>query len=165
MIDSWPLVLFFFWKMCKKFEKKFEKNWKKIEKKSQKICKKIAKRFLLCKIFAKFLQILNLHTDFRPREESVNEVVSQIGKHQITGWISGWMTGQRADNWVDNRANNRADNRVDNWADNRADNWEDNWVDNWVDIRASTKRIKKMIWVKSNWVYSKEKKMKRKKDM
>ena len=32
------------------------------------------KFILLCKIFAKFLQILNLHTDFRPREESVNDI-------------------------------------------------------------------------------------------
>ena len=41
MIDSWPLVLFFFWKMCKKFAKKFakkfeKKNWKKIAKNLQK---------------------------------------------------------------------------------------------------------------------------------
>ena len=34
------------------------------------------RNFLLCKIFANFLQILNLHTDFRPREESVRSVIS-----------------------------------------------------------------------------------------
>ena len=55
-----------------------EKNLKKkIEKKKQKICKNFAKcakkNFPLCKIFAKFLQILNLHSDFRPREESVSD--------------------------------------------------------------------------------------------
>ena len=66
-------------KNCKKIEKKIEK---KIAKKLQNSCKKVAKNlqnvkkefFLLCKIFAKFLQILNLHTDFRPREESVRFV-------------------------------------------------------------------------------------------
>ena len=31
------------------------------------------KNFLLHKNFAKFLQILNLHTDFRPREEAVSD--------------------------------------------------------------------------------------------
>ena len=33
--------------------------------------------FLLCKIFAKFLQIINLHTDFRPREESVRYLLTK----------------------------------------------------------------------------------------
>ena len=58
------------------FRKKFAKKLqKKIAKKLQNNCKNFAKCakkfFLLCKIFAIFLQILNLHTDFRPREESV----------------------------------------------------------------------------------------------
>ena len=52
---------------------------KKIARKLQKTCKKIAKKlqnvkktfFLMCKIF----QILNLHTDFRPREESVRSLI------------------------------------------------------------------------------------------
>ena len=43
------------------------------------------KIFLLCKIFAKFLQILNLHTDFRPREESVIIVLCKI----IYGFLFG----------------------------------------------------------------------------
>ena len=68
-------------KNCNKIAKKFEKKLKKkIAKKLKKSCKKVAKNlqnvkkkiFLLCKIFAKFLQILNLHTDFRPREESIS---------------------------------------------------------------------------------------------
>ena len=68
--------------MCKKFRKilqKFAKNLqkicKKIEKKIAKILQNAEKKnFLLYKIFAKFLQILNLHTDFRQREESVSLV-------------------------------------------------------------------------------------------
>ena len=64
-------------KICKKFAKKLQKIYKKIAKKLQNNCKNFAKCakkiFLLCKIFANFLQILNLHTDFRPREESVKE--------------------------------------------------------------------------------------------
>ena len=36
----------------------------------QKFLQNVEKKFLLCKIFAKFLQILDLHTDFRPPEES-----------------------------------------------------------------------------------------------
>ena len=63
-------------KICKKIVKKLKKNCKKIAKKLQNNCKNFAKCakkfFLLCKIFANFLQILNLHTDFRPREESVS---------------------------------------------------------------------------------------------
>ena len=52
MIDSWPLVLFFFWKnFCTFFAKNLQKNCKKIAKKLQKSCKKIAKKS------AKFLQI------------------------------------------------------------------------------------------------------------
>ena len=73
-------------KNCKKVAKKLQKNCKKIAKKLQKSCKKIAKKLQdNCKIIAKilqnalkkfffcvkFLQIWNLHTDFRPREESV----------------------------------------------------------------------------------------------
>ena len=58
-------------KSCKKIAKKLQKSCKKIAKKLQKSCKMRKRNFLLCKIFAKFLQILNLHTDFRPREESV----------------------------------------------------------------------------------------------
>ena len=58
-------------KICKKIAKKLQKSCKKIAKKLQKSCKMRKRNFLLCKIFAKFLQILNLHTDFRPREESV----------------------------------------------------------------------------------------------
>ena len=61
----------FFHIFCKKFAKKLQKSCKKIAKKLQKSCKMRKRNFLLCKIFAKFLQILNLHTDFRPREESV----------------------------------------------------------------------------------------------
>ena len=41
-------------------------------KNSAKILQNAQKKiFPLCKIFAKILQILDLHTDFRPREESV----------------------------------------------------------------------------------------------
>ncbi len=61
---------------CKKFAKKLQKSCKKIAKKLQKSCKMRKRNFLLCKIFAKFLQILNLHTDFRPREESVTVAFS-----------------------------------------------------------------------------------------
>ena len=51
MIDSWPLVLSFFWKIfadfckkcTKKLKKKLQENCKKIEKKLQKSCKKFAK--------------------------------------------------------------------------------------------------------------------------
>ena len=86
MIDSWLLVLFFFWNKCaknlQKIAKNLQRNCKKIAKKLQKIAKKLQnncknfakcakKIFLLCKIFANYLQILNLHIDFRPREESV----------------------------------------------------------------------------------------------
>ena len=49
---------------------------KKVEKKLQKSCKMRKKNFLLCKIFAKFV---NLHTDFRPREESVKFTFSHLG--------------------------------------------------------------------------------------
>ena len=66
--DWRPLLLFFFYKNFCKF---FAINLQNI---LQNICKKCEKKiFLLRKIFAKFLQILNLHTDFRPREESVIE--------------------------------------------------------------------------------------------
>ena len=62
----WPLVPFFFWRKCfKYFAKNFVKN-------VQNFCKMSKNNFLLCKNFAKFLQILNLHTDFRPCEESVS---------------------------------------------------------------------------------------------
>ena len=69
-----------------------QKNCKKVAKKLQKNCKNFAKCakkiFLLCKIFANFLQILNLHTDFRPREESVRMWVHInflfSGFHQLT---------------------------------------------------------------------------------
>ena len=61
-------------KNCKKIAKKLQKSCKKIAKKLQKSCKMRKRNFLLCKIFAKFLQILNLHTDFRPREESVTYI-------------------------------------------------------------------------------------------
>ena len=60
-------------KNCKKIAKKLQKSCKKIAKKLQKSCKMRKRNFLLCKIFANFLQILNLHTDFRPREESVTD--------------------------------------------------------------------------------------------
>ena len=66
-------------KNCKKVAKKLQKNCKKIAKKLQKSCKMRKRNFLLCKIFAKFLQILNLHTDFRPREESVKFTFSHLG--------------------------------------------------------------------------------------
>ena len=59
-------------KICKKIAKNLQKNCKKIAKKLQNNCKNFAKCtkkfFLLCKMFANFLQILNLHTDFRQRE-------------------------------------------------------------------------------------------------
>ena len=79
-------------KCAKKIAKKLQKNWKKIAKKLQKSCKKVAKNlqnvkkifFLLCKIFAKFLQILNLHTDFRPREESVTRLMMVKSIYQVT---------------------------------------------------------------------------------
>ena len=58
-------------KMCKKISKNLQKNRKKIAKKLQKNCKKIAKCAKEIFFCVKFLQILNLHTDFRPREESV----------------------------------------------------------------------------------------------
>ena len=90
MIDSWPFTFFLknlkkiakkLQKNCKKVAKKLQKSCKKVEKKLQKNCKNFAKcrkkNFLLCKIFAKFLQILNLHTDFRPREEFV-----RVSRHQ-----------------------------------------------------------------------------------
>ena len=50
---------------------KKKKLKKKLKKKNLNIFQIEKKNFLLCKIFAKFLQILNLHTDFRPREEAV----------------------------------------------------------------------------------------------
>ena len=66
----------------KKIAKKLQKNCKKIEKNCKKVAKNLQnvkkKIFLLCKIFAKFLQILNLHTDFRPREESVKVKYSPL---------------------------------------------------------------------------------------
>ena len=57
-----------------------EKCFKNFAKNVQNFCKMSNKIFLLCKILAKFLQILNLHTDFRPCEESDNVrfSVSQI---------------------------------------------------------------------------------------
>ena len=55
-------------------KKKIEKKKKKIAKILQNAQKKI---FPLCKIFAKFLQILNLDTDFRPHEEFV-----RVSRHQ-----------------------------------------------------------------------------------
>ena len=66
-----------------------EKNLKKkIEKKSKKFVKILQnaqkKNFPLCKIFAKFLQILNLHTDFRPREESVTRLMMVKSIYQVT---------------------------------------------------------------------------------
>ena len=45
-------------------------------------CKK--KFFPLCKIFAKFLQILNLHTDFRPSEESATRLMMVKSIYQVT---------------------------------------------------------------------------------
>ena len=60
--------------MEKELKKKILKNWKKNCKNFAKWEKKI---FPLCKIFAKFLQILNLDTDFRPREEFV-----RVSRHQ-----------------------------------------------------------------------------------
>ena len=68
-------------KNCKKVAKKLKKNCKKIAKKLQNVKKK---NFLLCKIFAKFLQILNLHTDFRPREESVTRLMMVKSIYQVT---------------------------------------------------------------------------------
>ena len=50
MIDSWPLVLFFFWNKC---AKNLQKNCKKLQKNWKKIAKKLHK---ICKIFADFLQ-------------------------------------------------------------------------------------------------------------
>ena len=55
--------------MCKNFCKNICKN---ICKKMCKMCKNCVNIFFpLCKIFAKFLHFSNLHSDFRPREESV----------------------------------------------------------------------------------------------
>ena len=61
--DWRPLLLFFFYKNFCKF---FAKNLQNI---LQNICKKCEKKIFFC---VKFLQIWNLHTDFRPREESVS---------------------------------------------------------------------------------------------
>ena len=73
-------------KICKKIAKKLQKNCKKVAKKLQKICKNFAKcvkkNILLCKIFANFLQILNLHTDFRPREESDSSTLLFLKRHK-----------------------------------------------------------------------------------
>ena len=56
--------------MCKNFCKYICKN---ICKKMCKMCKNCVNIFFpLCKIFAKFLHFSNLHSDFRPREESVS---------------------------------------------------------------------------------------------
>ena len=58
--------------MCKNF-------CKNICKKMCKMCKNCVNIFfLLCKIFAKFLHFSNLHSDFRPREESVTFVFWNI---------------------------------------------------------------------------------------
>ena len=73
MIDSWPLVLFFFWKMCKKFAKKFakkfeKKNWKKIAKNLQKIFKKIEKKFqnfAKCRTYADDIPFCSIFTYFQ----------------------------------------------------------------------------------------------------
>ena len=70
---------------CKKFAKKLQKSCKNVAKKLQKSWKKNCKNFakcgkhffLLCKIFAKFLQISNFKSDFRPREESVNATLPE----------------------------------------------------------------------------------------
>ena len=67
-----------FKKNCKKISKKLQKSCKKIAKKLQKSFKMHKRNFLLCKSFANFLQILNLHTDFRPREESVNALFEKV---------------------------------------------------------------------------------------
>ena len=56
-------------KNCKKFAKNLQKICNKIEKKLQKFCK-MRKKISFC---VRFLQILNLHTDFRPLEESVRD--------------------------------------------------------------------------------------------
>ena len=87
--------------MRKKIEKK---NCKKIEKKLQKSCKKVAKNlqnvkkkiFLLCKIFAKFLQILNLHTDLRPTEEAVGLLARHVQwkKLKMCIWLQFWIFHQ-----------------------------------------------------------------------
>jgi len=42
------------------------------------------KIFPPCNFFAKFLQILNLHTDFRPREESVSILKNVCTMHNRT---------------------------------------------------------------------------------
>ena len=69
-------------KICKKFCKRICKNFckqicknfcKRICKKFCKMCKKLCKFFLLlCKIFAKILHLSNLHSVFRPREDTVS---------------------------------------------------------------------------------------------
>ena len=71
--------------MKKKIAKRLQQNCKQIVKKIAKCGKQ---KFLLCKIFAKFLQILNLHTDFRPREESVRG--SCIGPKTV--YLQVWCT-------------------------------------------------------------------------
>ena len=45
-----------------------------------------SKFFTLLKIFAKFLQNLNLHTDFRPREEAVRtlEIPTIVRREDLT---------------------------------------------------------------------------------
>ena len=55
-------------KSCKKIAKKIAKKLQKNCKKIAKILQNAKKKFFFC---VKFLQILILHTDFRPREESV----------------------------------------------------------------------------------------------
>ena len=61
---------------CKKFAKKSQKNRKKIAKNLQKICENFAKKS--CDKFAKFLRrhILQKVLHFRPREESVRDLVN-----------------------------------------------------------------------------------------
>ena len=57
-----PWLLIFFWKILFTFyEKKFTKY----------LAKNVQKKIFFC---VKFLQIKNLHTDFRPREESVRAI-------------------------------------------------------------------------------------------
>ena len=52
----------------------FLQKKKYLAKLLQKMCKHFAINFLLCKMFATFLQIWKLHIDFRPREESVSSI-------------------------------------------------------------------------------------------
>ena len=72
MRDRWPLVPFFFGKNASKnCAKILQKMCKNFATNVQIFCKMRKKIFLLCKIFAKILQIWNLHTDFRPHEQAV----------------------------------------------------------------------------------------------